>query len=212
MNADEIRQRLMAEGLNQADLLENPYKQFEAWYAETIDSGIHEPGAMSLSTVDSDGQPWQRLVLLKIFDGKGFVFFTNYESRKSQQIAQNNKVSLLFPWHVLGRQVKITGVAEKVSSAESLKYFSTRPRGSQLGAWASQQSKMISSRAILESMFDAMKKKYENKEVPLPSFWGGFRVVPSSFEFWQARDSRLHDRFIYEKNDDARWLVERRAP
>ncbi len=146
MNTDDLRQQLMAQGVTQNELQANPLKQFENWYSQTIASNIYEPGAMSLATVDSDGQPWQRIVLLKLFDEKGFVFFTNYESRKAQHIAANNKVSLLFPWYALGRQVKITGQAEKVSSAESLKYFSTRPRGSQIGAWASPQSQMINSR------------------------------------------------------------------
>jgi pyridoxamine 5'-phosphate oxidase len=167
---------------------------------------------MSLATVDAENQPWQRIVLLKLFDEKGFVFFTNYESRKAQQIAVNAKVSLLFPWHVLGRQVKMTGEAEKVSTAESLKYFATRPRGSQLGAWASGQSQMISSRSILESMVESMKEKYANKDVPLPPFWGGYRVKPQTFEFWQARDSRLHDRFIYRKDEAGQWFSQRLAP
>ena len=212
MNADELRQRLMAEGLASDDLDASPYKQFEAWYAQTIDTGVYEPGAMTLATVDAEGQPWQRIVLLKIFDEKGFVFFTNYESRKAVQMAQNPKVSLLFPWHALGRQVKITGDVEKVSSAESLKYFATRPRGSQIGAWASGQSQVISSRAILESMFDSMKKKYADGDVPLPPFWGGYRVKPRTFEFWQARDSRLHDRFMFKKDGQGQWAVERLAP
>lgn len=212
MNTDDLRQQLMAQGVTQNELQANPLKQFENWYSQTIASNIYEPGAMSLATVDSDGQPWQRIVLLKLFDEKGFVFFTNYESRKAQHIAANNKVSLLFPWHALGRQVKITGQAEKVSSAESLKYFSTRPRGSQIGAWASNQSQMINSRSILESTVESMKKKYADKEVPLPLFWGGYRVKPDSYEFWQARDSRLHDRFIYQKNASASWYSERLAP
>lgn len=212
MNTDELRQRLMTDGLNKSDLDASPFKQFENWYAQTIDTGIYEPGAMSLATVDANGQPWQRIVLLKLYDEKGFIFFTNYESRKAQQIAKNAKVSLLFPWQLLGRQVKITGEAEKVSTAESLKYFTSRPKGSQLGAWASQQSQVISSRAILESMFDSMKQKYANKEVPLPPFWGGYRVKPYTIELWQARDSRLHDRFIYRKNEMDEWYIERMAP
>ena len=212
MNTDDLRQQLMAQGLNQNELDINPFRQFETWYAQTIETGIYEPGAMTLATVDEDGQPWQRIVLLKLFDESGFVFFTNYESRKAKQIAANSKVGLLFPWHALGRQVKITGEAEKVSTAESLKYFTTRPRGSQLGAWASGQSQVISSRAILESMFDSMKQKYANKEVPLPPFWGGYRVKPKTFEFWQARDSRLHDRFLYKKTESGDWFSQRLAP
>lgn len=212
MQIDDLRQQFMSQGLNQHELVSDPVKQFEAWYEQSIDSDIYEPGAMSLATVDTTGQPWQRIVLLKLFDEKGFVFFTNYESRKAQHIADNAKVSLLFPWHMLGRQVKITGEAEKVTTAESLKYFATRPRGSQLGAWASQQSQVISSRSILETMVDSMKRKYADKEVPLPPFWGGYRVKPETFEFWQARDSRLHDRFIYQKKESGGWSNERYAP
>lgn len=212
MNTDKIRQQFMEQGLSQGKLRENPFKQFETWYQQSIESHLYEPGAMSVATVDERGQPWQRIVLLKLYDEKGLVFFTNYESRKAQQIAVNPKVSLLFPWHVLGRQLKITGEAEKVTTAESLKYFTTRPRGSQLGAWASQQSQMINSRSILESMVDNMKKKYANKEVPLPPFWGGYRVKPETFEFWQARDNRLHDRFIYRRDEASQWFIERLAP
>ena len=212
MNANDLRQRLMGQGLHQNDLNVNPLKQFEAWYAEAIESNIHEPGAMSLATVDADDQPWQRLVLLKLFDDAGFVFFTNYESRKADQIEVNSNVSLLFPWHALGRQLMITGVAEKLTPLESLRYFATRPRGSQLGAWASGQSQMINSRSVLESMVDSMKQKYANKEVPLPPFWGGYRVKPETYEFWQERKNRLHDRFIYQKNTAGEWFNERLAP
>jgi len=212
MNADELRQQLMGQGLDIQELDSNPLKQFERWYGQTIETGIHEPGAMSLSTVDAEGQPWQRIVLLKLFDEKGFVFFSNYESRKAQQMAVNPRVSLLFPWYTMGRQVMLTGVTEKVSSTESLKYFATRPRGSQIGAWASGQSRMISSRSVLESVVDSMKKKYANKEVPLPPFWGGYRVIPETFEFWQARDNRLHDRFFYQRDKSAGWFIERLAP
>lgn len=212
MTADELRQHVMATGLRQDDLDRNPFKQFEVWYQQTIETGIYEPGAMTLATVDEEGQPWQRIVLLKLFDEKGFVFFTNYESRKARHMAQNPKVALLFPWHSMGRQVKMTGDTEKISTAESLSYFATRPRGSQIGAWASSQSQVIKSRSILESMFESMKQKFSNNEVPLPSFWGGYRVKPETFEFWQARDSRLHDRFLYRKNENNEWYNERLAP
>lgn len=212
MNSDDLREQLMKQGLDHEELDQNPFKQFENWYAQTIESGIYEPGAMSLATVDQNGQPWQRIVLLKLFDEKGFVFFTNYESRKAQQIAENAHVSLLFPWHPLGRQVKVTGAAQKISSAESLSYFVTRPRGSQIGAWTSQQSQMLNSRSLLESAYDSMKRKFENKEVPLPPFWGGFRITPETFEFWQARDSRLHDRFLFKKDEGSQWVSRRLSP
>jgi len=212
MDASELRHQYMEQGLYQKELDVNPLKQFETWYAEAIESIIHEPGAMSLATVDADDQPWQRIVLLKLFDEKGFVFFTNYESRKAEQITSNSQASLLFPWHTLGRQLSITGETEKVSTSESVMYFATRPRGSQLGAWASGQSQMISSRSILETMVDSIKQKYSDNDVPLPPFWGGFRVKPRTFEFWQERKNRLHDRFLYKKNEAGDWFVERLAP
>ena len=212
MTPAELRQRLMNQGLSRNDMDASPLKQFESWYAETIETHIHEPGAMSVATVDKRGVPSQRLVLLKLFDEKGFVFFTNYESVKAQQINHNPGICLLFPWHSLGRQLKIIGSAEKVSTAESLAYFTTRLRGSQLGAWASGQSQMINSRTILETMVNSMKKKYANKEVPLPPFWGGYRVRPESYEFWQERQSRLHDRFLYQKDEKNEWRMDRLAP
>lgn len=211
MKADKLRSRFMDEGLSSSDLAKNPFKQFEDWYQTTLSTDIAEPTAMSLATVDSENRPWQRMVLLKLFDEKGFVFFTNYSSRKAKHIEHNAHVSLLFPWHALGRQVKITGVAEKISTADSLKYFSTRPRGSQIGAWASNQSKVIKTRALLDTMLEQMKHKFSDGEVPLPDFWGGYRVTPDSFEFWQARDSRLHDCFFYSVNQE-NWQHERLAP
>ena len=211
MKADNLRSQFMEEGLSSNDLESNPFKQFENWYQTTLSTDIAEPTAMSLATVDSENRPWQRMVLLKLFDENGFVFFTNYSSRKANHIEHNANVSLLFPWHALGRQVKITGVAEKISTADSLKYFSTRPRGSQLGAWASNQSKVIKTRALLDTMLEQMKHKFSDGDIPLPDFWGGYRVIPDSFEFWQARDSRLHDCFFYSL-DQKNWQHERLAP
>jgi pyridoxamine 5'-phosphate oxidase len=204
----QLREKLMATGLESSNLNANPIKQFENWYSETCNTDISESSAMILATVDAQGQPWQRTVLLKLFDEKGFVFFTNYSSRKAEHIEANNKVSLLFPWHPLGRQVKITGTAEKISTADSLKYFLSRPRGSQIGAWASHQSKVVKNRALLDAMFDEMKHKFSDGDIPLPSFWGGYRIEPKTVEFWQARDSRLHDRFIYQCDDNGSWLTE----
>jgi pyridoxamine 5'-phosphate oxidase len=208
---EELRQQWMSRGLIRDTLNPDPVKQFEYWYGQVIDSGIPEPNAMSLATVDTDGQPWLRTVLLKLYDKSGFVFFSNYESAKAQQIRSNNKVGLLFPWVALGRQVKISGTAEKIPTAESLKYFTSRPRGSQIGAWASPQSQVISSRSLLDAKVDEIKRKFSHGEVPLPSFWGGYRVTPFEIEFWQARESRLHDRFVYTLHD-GRWVIERRAP
>ena len=212
MNTETLRRDVMAAGLHRDDLCSDPIKQFEQWYRQTTDTDLAEPSSMSLATVDAQGQSWQRIVLLKVFDAKGFVFFTNYSSRKAKQIANNSKVSLLFPWQALGRQVKVTGEAEKISTAESMKYFATRPRGSQIGAWASHQSQVIKSRAMLDAMFQEMKQRFLQGDVPLPSFWGGYRVTPVTIEFWQARDSRLHDRFIYRQGEKARWFIERLSP
>lgn len=212
MNTTDLRTRFMHEGLQRNRLDADPYRQFENWYQTVHESGIPEPTAMCLATVDADGQPWQRMVLLKIFDARGFVFFTNYNSRKAQHIAGNARVSLHFPWQALGRQVKITGRAGKISSAASLKYFMTRPRGSQIGAWASPQSTVIQSRAMLDTLFADMQRKFADGEIPLPAHWGGYRVVPDSLEFWQARDNRLHDRFMYRQDDAGDWRIQRLAP
>ncbi len=208
----DLRDLFMQQGLHKDDLESNPFKQFENWYQQTLKTDIAEPTAMSLATVDKQGQPWQRMVLLKLYDEQGFIFFSNYGSRKAQHIQHNNRVSLLFPWYPLGRQVKITGLAEKISVAESLKYFSTRQRGSQLGAWSSHQSQVIKTRAMLDSMVEKIKHKFANGEVPLPDFWGGYRVRPTSFEFWQARENRLHDVFFYQPDDNKGWEIQRLSP
>jgi len=208
---ETLRTQWMSQGLTRDTLNPDPIGQFENWYTQAIDSGIAEPNAMSLATTDADCQPWIRTVLLKFYDASGFVFYTNYESAKAHQLAANNKVGLLFPWVALGRQVKITGIAEKVPTVESMKYFASRPRGSQIGAWASTQSQVISSRSLLDAKVDEIKRKFTRGEIPLPSFWGGYRVTPFEIEFWQARESRLHDRFVYMKNETG-WEIERRAP
>jgi pyridoxamine 5'-phosphate oxidase len=166
---------------------------------------------MTLATVDASGQPSQRIVLLKHLDEQGFVFYTNYGSTKARDISLNNKVSLHFPWHSMERQVKIMGTALKVPLAETVKYFLSRPRDSQIAAWASHQSSPLSSRSLLLGQFEALKQKFRHGEVPLPDFWGGYRIIPSVFEFWQGGGSRLHDRFQYTKNDD-QWTIERLAP
>jgi pyridoxamine 5'-phosphate oxidase len=210
-NPDDLRRQWMSHGLTLEALDPDPVRQFEHWYTQAIDSGIPEPNAMSLATVDPDGQPWIRTVLLKLYDTAGFVFFTNFESAKAQQIAANNRVGLLFPWVALGRQVRISGTAGKIPTAESMKYFASRPRGSQIGAWASPQSQVISSRSLLDAKFDEIKRKFARGDVPLPAFWGGYRVVPFEIEFWQARESRLHDRFVYTKKHGG-WAIARRAP
>ena len=198
--------------LRRSDLHADPTEQFSRWLKEACDSGISEPNAMSLATVSADGQPVVRMVLLKEFDQRGFVFFTNIESRKAQQIAINPKVALHFPWVALQRQVAVHGTAERVSSAEVIAYFLKRPFGSQLAAWASPQSKVISSRQILEAKWEEVKRKFTEGRVPLPSFWGGFRVRPHEIEFWQGRPNRLHDRFLYRRQASGSWEIERLAP
>jgi pyridoxamine 5'-phosphate oxidase len=190
-------------------LNDNPIDQFQLWFLQAMEANIVEPSAMSLAT--SDDSIGIRTVLLKYFDEKGFVFFTNYESKKSKQIQQNPQAAILFPWLALERQVKIVGKVEKITKLESLKYFSSRPKNSQLGSWASQQSSRISSRSVLAEQFTSMKKKFSSGEIPLPDFWGGYRVVPRSIEFWQGRENRLHDRFIYELSDD-KWTIGRLSP
>ena len=204
-----LRKEYLKSGIVKDSLKSNPIEQFSLWFDQAIEANIIEPSAMSLAT--SDDYIGIRTVLLKFFDDKGFVFFTNYESKKSKQLQNNPQAALLFPWLALERQVKIIGSVEKITKLESLKYFSSRPKDSQIGAWSSQQSSRISSRAILVDQFAVMKKKFANGEIPLPEFWGGYRVVPQSIEFWQGRESRLHDRLIYECNDHS-WDISRLSP
>ena len=211
MDLSDFRKEYSAKGLHRSDLDANPLKQFTLWFQQAIELQVHEPNAMTLATVDAQGRPLQRTVLLKYFDQQGFVFFTNYESRKARQIAQNPHVCLLFPWITLERQVIIQGRAEKISTAESLKYFTSRPRESQLGAWVSQQSSVISSRKLLMQKLQEIGDKFKHGEIPLPSFWGGFRVVPETMEFWQGGPARIHDRFLYTRSED-QWSIERLSP
>ena len=211
MDLNDLRREYLRGGLSRDQLAANPVDQFNSWLKQAIEAEIKDPTAMSVSTVDVDGQPRQRLVLLKQVDNHGFVFFTNYESKKARDIALNPLVSLHFPWHVLERQVKICGRAEKVKASESFKYFRSRPEESQLAAWASRQSSRLSSRQALLGQFAAVKEKFKSGSIPLPDFWGGFRVVPSSIEFWQGGGNRLHDRFEYTRDNNS-WDIHRLAP
>tara|TARA_B100000959_G_scaffold70245_1_gene74390 strand:- start:1010 stop:1651 length:642 start_codon:yes stop_codon:yes gene_type:complete len=204
-----LRKEYLQSGIVRKDLKSSPIEQFSLWLSQAMDADIIEPSAMSLAT--SDDSIGIRTVLLKYFDEKGFVFFTNYESKKSKQIQSNPQAAILFPWLALERQVKIIGKVEKISNLESLKYFSSRPKDSQIGAWASEQSSRISSRSILIEQFALMKKKFSHGEIPLPAFWGGYRVIPTSIEFWQGRENRLHDRFIYERQENE-WTISRLSP
>ncbi|MCP4302973.1 MAG: pyridoxamine 5'-phosphate oxidase [Gammaproteobacteria bacterium] len=212
MNVSELRRSATGFALDRDDLDDDPIVQFEDWFRYACETVPMDPNAFSISTVDSQHRPSNRTVLLKYFDERGLVFFTNFESKKAEHIGNNPHVALLFFWSDAARQVKIRGIAEKVPTRETLKYFLSRPRGSQIGAWVSAQSSVISSRALLETEFQKLKQKFKNKEVPLPSFWGGYRVVPYEIEFWQGRRNRLHDRFQYTKADDGSWTIERLAP
>lgn len=206
----ELRRNYTRDGLRRNSLDPDPVGQFRRWFTDAVAAELVEPNAMVLSTTDGR-RPSSRTVLLKAYDERGFVFFTNYESRKARDIAAQAEVSLLFPWYPLERQVGLLGKAERISAAESLAYFASRPHGSRLGAWVSQQSTVITSRKLLEMKWEEVKRKFSEGAVPLPSFWGGFRVVPVEFEFWQGRENRLHDRFRYVRSGNG-WAVERLAP
>lgn len=196
--------------LMREDLLEKPVAQFERWFNEALSAGVVEPNAFVLGTCVAK-RSFQRTVLLKYFDENGFVFFTNYHSQKAQQITQNPQVSMLFPWFSLQRQVRIEGRAEKISSAQSLRYFLSRPKDSQIGAWSSPQSEVIDSRALLLNQWQNMKQRFAQGEIPLPDFWGGYRIYADYYEFWQGQPNRLHDRFRY-RLDNQNWQIERLAP
>lgn len=212
MNVTDMRMDYTRDELHRRDLKPDPFDQFDLWFQQACSSGMVEPNAMSLATVDEEDRPTLRTVLLKKWDRRGFVFFTNLESRKARQLGVNANVSLLFPWLLLQRQVAINGVAERIPASEVLAYFVTRPFGSQLAAWASPQSRVISTRSLLEAKWEEMKRKFREGQVPLPGFWGGYRVRPRDFEFWQGRQSRLHDRFLYTPGAEGTWQIERLAP
>lgn len=212
MDLSDFRKEYSANGLHRNDLHHDPVEQFALWFKQATELQVYEPNAMTLATISNEGIPSQRTVLLKAFDEKGFTFFTNYQSRKAKHIENNPNVCLLFPWITLERQVIIQGRAEKISSAESLRYFATRPRESQIGAWVSNQSEVITSRKLLLQKLDEIKSKFKDGEIPLPSFWGGFRVVPHSFEFWQGGPARIHDRFLYGRQSDESWQIDRLSP
>ncbi len=210
IDLNSLRREFTSNGISRDSLSENPFVQFEKWMNDATEAKLTIPNAMSLATSDESGVSI-RTVLLKSFDENGFIFFTNYGSKKSKQIDNNPKAALLFPWIDLERQVKISGFVEKIPTLESIKYFATRPKDAQIGAWTSSQSSAISSRQILLSEFARMKQKFNKSEVPLPDFWGGYRVIPDTIEFWQGRENRLHDRFIYRKESNS-WKIDRLAP
>ncbi|MEV6385979.1 pyridoxamine 5'-phosphate oxidase [Streptomyces sp. NPDC051773] len=209
-----MRKQYRADGLDESELAAGPMEQFGRWFLQAVQEGaVFEPNAMVVSTADAEGRPSSRTVLMKAYDADGFVFYTNYDSRKARDLAENPYVSLLFPWHALARQVIVTGTAVRTGRDETAAYFRTRPHGSQLGAWASAQSSVISSRAELDAAYEELLARYpEGEQVPVPPHWGGFRVVPRSVEFWQGRWNRLHDRLRYEAEPGGSWRVERLSP
>ncbi|MCD6654257.1 MAG: pyridoxamine 5'-phosphate oxidase [Sulfurovum sp.] len=211
LDLQDMRTEYKKATLDESSVPADPLVLFEQWFKEAVDSQIVDPNTMILATSGSDNIPNIRAVLLKIFDEKGFVFFTNYNSAKAKEITQNAHVASEFLWLDLERQVRIKGVCEKISTAESMAYFMKRSRGSQIGAWVSDQSSVISSRKMLQMQIEKMKQKFAKGDIPLPDFWGGYRIIPAQIEFWQGRESRLHDRILYTKTDQG-WHIERLAP
>jgi len=213
LNSNRIPDSMMEmfPALNKSDVDRNPIKQFAKWYEEATAFGIAETDAMTLATATKDGRPSARIVLLKSFDDHGFVFYTNYESRKAKDLAENPRACLVAYWLPVKRQVRIEGTVEKVSEKESEDYFQTRPLGSKLGAWASHQSDVVESRDVLEKSYAELSKRF-GEDVPRPTHWGGYRIQPEVIEFWQGRDNRLHDRLRYQLQADGTWVIERLGP
>lgn len=212
MHYEEYRREYTAGGLTREMLDPCPLQQFERWLEQSVRAGLEDPTAMVLATVDAGGMPWQRIVLLKGMSHGGFVFYTNYASAKARDIEVNPGVSLLFPWNELDRQVIVGGAVEKMSFAESASYFMTRPRESQIAAWASRQSRPVPKRALLEKQVQVLKEKFGKGEIPVPDFWGGYRVIPERIEFWQGGEHRLHDRFLYAREGQGEWSIEQLQP
>jgi pyridoxamine 5'-phosphate oxidase len=211
MSLEDNRREYNYGRLSRESLRDDPFDQFTLWMNQAIEAGVQDPTAMSVATVSAEGKPWQRMVLLKGFDAQGFVFYTNLGSRKAQEIEANAQVSLHFPWLQLDRQVIVGGRAELLSTVEVMKYFRSRPKDSQLAAWASKQSRPINSRQALETQFAQIKQKFAKGEIPLPDFWGGYLVVPEEIEFWQGGENRLHDRFCFTCDNDG-WTIARLSP
>jgi len=211
MDVSDLRQEYTRTGLYKSDVAADPIEQFRRWFDETSNASLHEPNAMTVVTATPDGHPSARVVLLKGFDECGFVFYTNYEGRKATELESNPRCALLFYWGELERQVRVEGTAERITPEESDAYYASRPRGSRLGALASAQSRPIEDRATLERRLGDLEREYEGREVPRPSNWGGYRVVPETIEFWQGRENRLHDRLIYRR-DDRGWKLQRLQP
>jgi pyridoxamine 5'-phosphate oxidase len=207
-----VREDYSLAGLSEEDAGDEPFTLLRRWVEEAIAADLYDPTAMVVSTVAADGRPSSRMVLCKGFDESGLVFFSNYESRKGQELAEHPDCALLFPWHPLQRQVRVEGTASRVGAGESDEYFASRPRPSQLGAWASPQSEPVPSREALDERLDQVEASYDGSEVPRPPHWGGFRVAVRSVEFWQGRKGRLHDRVVFERREDGSWVRLRLAP
>ena len=207
-----LRTEYTRAGFAEADAAPDPVAQFRAWFEDALAADLHEPNAMTLATAAPDGKPSARVVLLKGFDERGFVFYTNYGGRKGGEIGRNPRAALVFYWGELERQVRIEGRVGCVSERESDAYFASRPRGSRLGAWASEQSRPVESREVLESRLAALEREYEGQNIPRPPFWGGYRVEPEAVEFWQGRENRLHDRIVYRRTGGGGWEIERLQP
>lgn len=208
----DLRQNYTQSGLLESDLSDDPIQQFQQWFDAVVSAELPEPNAMTLSTVSDEGKSSSRIVLLKGVDERGFVFYTNYDSRKGQDLVQSPWASLVFLWISLERQVRVEGAVEKVSRLETEAYFKSRPRGSQIGAWVSSQSEVIRDRQVLEDELARLTANYDGKEIPCPPHWGGFRVSPTLIEFWQGRPNRLHDRLCYQLQSDQSWAIVRLAP
>ena len=208
----DLRQDYTLQDLSEIKVNSNPFLQFKKWFDQTLSADILEPNAMTLSTTTTECKPSARMVLIKNFDERGFVFYTNYNSQKAQELAENPQAALVFWWAELQRQVRIYGRVEKILERESDQYFYSRPFNSRLGAWASNQSEVIESRKVIEERLQELKHKYQNQDIPRPPHWGGIRVIPTEIEFWQGRSSRLHDRLLYTKNVDDSWKIERLSP
>ncbi|MGF1936758.1 MAG: pyridoxamine 5'-phosphate oxidase [Nostoc sp. ChiQUE02] len=208
----DLRKDYTLEGLSELEVDLNPFIQFKKWFDQALAAQLPEPNAMTIATATPDGKPSARMVLLKDFDERGFVLFTNYNSHKGQELAENPQAALVFWWAELERQVRISGYVEKISEAESDQYFHSRPANSRLGAWVSNQSEVIESREVLERRLQEFQSKYENQEISRPPHWGGLRVIPTEIEFWQGRPSRLHDRLLYSRLDNSTWNIQRLSP
>ncbi len=212
MHTSDLRKTYSFGGLSESDLDSDPFAQFGKWFQQAVEAKLTEPNAMTLATATSDGFPSARMILLKSFDEDGFVFFTNYESQKGRELAENPSAALVFYWAELERQIRIAGAVSKVPRQESEEYFKSRPEGSRLGAWTSRQSQVISGREVLEERLKKLTAEYQDREIPTPPFWGGYRLSPQTIEFWQGRPNRLHDRLRYTRQSDNRWLIERLSP